>query len=212
MKKVLFTLLALSALASCKKDDLPNSPSPEGKKEVVRLSLSGDLNEARELTLTPREEGGKIKLETTVEGTKLRASYLIYDADGKEQRDRIELTVKADGKTFQGMQDIDISGLRKPLKVSLMAQIKRGPTYDGAPPVKFELNKKLPVQQAVFISFDNDLVEGADSHGQPHIVARNLRLKLKGFFVRAKLENKTGKDYYIKSIQTGPFRISHSRR
>ena len=208
MKKVLFTLLALSALASCKKDDLPNSPSPEGKKEVVRLSLSGDLNEARELTLTPREEGGKIKLETKVEGTKLPASYLIYDADGKEQRGRMELNIKADGKTFQGMQDIDISRLRKPLKVSLMAQIKRGPTGDGTPPVKFELNKKLALQQAVFISFDNDLVEGADSHGQPHIVARNLRLKLKGFFVRAKLENKTGKDYYIKSIQTGPFRIS----
>ena len=46
MKKVFFVFLALVAFASCKKDDLPNSPS-SGEKEVVRLSLSGDLGEAQ---------------------------------------------------------------------------------------------------------------------------------------------------------------------
>ena len=96
MKKVFFVFLALVAFASCKKDDLPNSPS-SGEKEVVRLSLSGDLGEARGLILTPKEQGGKVKIEVKSGDRKLRADYLIVNSTGQYASGEIDLKVDADG-------------------------------------------------------------------------------------------------------------------
>ena len=161
MKKVFFVFLALVAFASCKKDDLPNSPS-SGEKEVVRLSLSGDLGEARGLILTPKEQGGKVKIEVKSEDRKLRADYLIVTSTGQYASGEIDLKVDADGKKFQAMEDIDISSLGGgQLKVSLL--VRTGSATPSTVLQKF--NTTQPVSASVaLISTGNNLVRGADPH------------------------------------------------
>lgn len=205
MKKVFFVFLALVAFASCKKDDLPNSPS-SGEKEVVRLSLSGDLGEARGLILTPKEQGGKVKIEVKSEDRKLRATYMIVSSTGRNIWGSIDLKVDADGKKFQGMEDIDISSLGGgQLKVSLL--VRTGSATPSTVLQKF--NTTQPVSASVaLISTGNNLVRGADPHGMPHIVARNLSLKMAGFLLRMKIKNDTGKDYHIRAIRSESFGVN----
>lgn len=205
MKKVFFVFLALVAFASCKKDDLPNSPS-SGEKEVVRLSLSGDLGEARGLILTPKEQGGKVKIEVKSEDRKLRATYMIVSSTGQNIWGSIDLKVDADGKKFQGMEDIDISSLGGgQLKVSLL--VRTGSATPSTVLQKF--NTTQPVSASVaLISTGNNLVRGADPHGMPHIVARNLSLKMAGFLLRMKIKNDTGKDYHIRAIRSESFGVN----
>jgi lipoprotein len=205
MKKVFFVFLALVAFASCKKDDLPNSPS-SGEKEVVRLSLSGDLGEARGLILTPKEQGGKVKIEVKSEDRKLRATYMIVSSTGQNIWGSIDLKVDADGKKFQGMEDIDISSLGGgQLKVSLL--VRTGSATPSTVLQKF--NTTQPVSASVaLISTGNNLVRGADPHGMPHIVARNLSLKMAGFLLRMKIKNDTDKDYHIRAIRSESFGVN----
>lgn len=205
MKKVFFVFLALVAFASCKKDDLPNSPS-SGEKEVVRLSLSGDLGEARGLILTPKEQGGKVKIEVKSGDRKLRADYLIVNSTGQYTSGEIDLKVDADGKKFQAMEDIDISSLGGgQLKVSLL--VRTGSATPGTVLQKF--NTTQPVSASVaLISTGNNLVRGVDPHGMPYISARNLSLKMAGFLLRMKIKNDTDKDYHIRAIRSESFGIT----
>jgi len=205
MKKVFFVFLALVAFASCKKDDLPNSPS-SGEKEVVRLSLSGDLGEARGLILTPKEQGGKVKIEVKSEDRKLRATYMIVSSTGQNIWGSIDLKVDADGKKFQGMEDIDISSLGGgQLKVSLL--VRTGSATPSTVLQKF--NTTQPVSASVaLISTGNNLVRGTDPHGMPYIVARNLSLKMAGFLLRMKIKNDTDKDYHIRAIRSESFGVT----
>jgi lipoprotein len=84
MKNVLWILfLMVSVFSSCKKEE-PGA-QPEGQKEIVQLSFSGQLPEARDLVLTPKEVGGKLKVETKVTGRTLRVKMLISGANGYNQ-------------------------------------------------------------------------------------------------------------------------------
>ena len=202
MKKVLFTLLALSALASCKKNDLPNSSSPNGEKEIVRLSLSGGLSGARELILTPKEVGGKIKIETKVTDKTLPVQMQISESGGtRSLQVNGSLQIADDGKSFRFAKDVDITGLKRPFKLSMYYYYQGGDPLQQKKLYKFDKTKPISLPVA-FTSFGNNLVEEVDPHGNRSLVARNISVSLAGFIMRIKFKNETGKDYVIKSIRS----------
>lgn len=199
MKNVLWILfLMASVFSSCKKEE-PGA-QPEGQKEIVQLSFSGQLPEARDLVLTPKEVGGKLKVETKVTGRTLRVKMLISGANGYNQNLEGDVKMAEDGKSFRFDEEVDISRMTRPIKLSVFYFHQN----NGIVAQKvYKLDKTRPILLPVaFTSFGNTLVEEVDPHGKRSLVGRNISLSLAGFIMRVKFKNETGKDYVIKSIRS----------
>ena len=199
MKNVLWILfLMASVFSSCKKEE-PGA-QPEGQKEIVQLSFSGQLPEARDLVLTPKEVGGKLKVETKVTGRTLRVKMLVSGANGYNQNLEGDVKMAEDGKSFRFDEEVDISRMTRPIKLSVFYFHQN----NGIVAQKvYKLDKTRPIVLPVaFTSFGNTLVEEVDPHGKRSLVGRNISLSLAGFIMRVKFKNETGKDYVIKSIRS----------
>ena len=199
MKNVLWILfLMASVFSSCKKEE-PGA-QPEGQKEIVQLSFSGQLPEARDLVLTPKEVGGKLKVETKVTGRTLRVKMLVSGANGYNQNLEGDVKMAEDGKSFRFDEEVDISRMTRPIKLSVFYFHQS----DRIVAQKvYKLDKTRPIVLPVaFTSFGNTLVEEVDPHGKRSLVGRNISLSLAGFIMRVKFKNETGKDYVIKSIRS----------
>ena len=179
-----------SVFSSCKKEE-PGA-QPEGQKEIVQLSFSGQLPEARDLVLTPKEVGGKLKVETKVAGRTLRVKMLVSGANGYNQNLEGDVKMAEDGKSFRFDEEVDISRMTRPIKLSVFYFHQS----NGIVAQKvYKLDKTRPIVLPVaFTSFGNTLVEEVDPHGKRSLVGRNISLSLAGFIMRVKFKNETGKD------------------
>ena len=205
MKKVLMALLAVLALASCKKEapEHPQEKAPT-KDEFVELSIGGELSqEAKALTLIPgRNDQNKAILSPKFMGQNtVRAHYFVYDNSGNFIHGVIDLGIQNGGKTFRyDGRDINVGGISTPRYLSVYLGFDDAGKFTNSEYAAI-YREDQPVSINVAFKSEHNLLDE-----RPNSI-RNLNLKfdLIGSLVRTKVYNKTLNNFSATGIVASGF-------